>query len=283
MTIAADKLTLIERLSPHLAKLTEPIIDQAIETGGVLKDSTFHPSVDHPFGQFYAPFDWINEKADIVLIGITPGKRQARTALKTLRQALAGGRRPTEAAELAKQAASFEGDMRDIAAQLMDRFQLQRIFRLKSCSELFESAKHRAHYTSLLRYPILHWQTKRKNGVKISGWFDYSGGDDVFKNKLLIKSRETDFEREIIQFRNAWLVPFGPTPAQALERLAAQGVLDRNRILAGINHPSGTQWNRHYCQLNLSDDHSSCAKNVGCRVLRSRSKVLDDKVAAIHA
>src|SRR5262245_3559566 len=125
MTIADDKVALIQKLAPHLTSMTESTIDRAIETGDILNNPNFDPTIEHPFGQFYAPFDRLNENADIVLIGITPGRRQAKTALKTLRQALASGRTPGEAAGLAKQAASFEGDMRDIAAQLMDRFELQ--------------------------------------------------------------------------------------------------------------------------------------------------------------
>ena len=281
MSIENEKVAVIEGLSAYLTTHTETAIDRAVETGEVLEDMNFHPTVDHPFGWFYAPFDWVNEEADIILIGVTPGKRQAKTALKTLRRALASGRTAVQAAELAKQAASFEGEMREIATQLMDRFELHRVFQLNSCGELFEAAKHRAHYTSVLRYPTLHWQTKMKNGAKISGWFDYSGGDGVFREESLVESRQRDFERKIVQFREAWLVPFGPTPAKALEQLAAQGLLDPHRILSGMNHPSGTQWNRHNCQLNRSDDHSGCARNVGCSNLRHRSRGLEKRVAGI--
>lgn len=287
MTIENEKVAVIERISPYLKRMAETDIDRVIDTGDILEDANFHPNVEHPFGRFYAPFDWVNEQADIVLIGITPGKRQAKTALKTLRHALASGRTAVEAAELAKQAASFEGDMRDIATQLMDRFELHRVFGLRTCGELFEGARHRAHYTSLLRYPVLHWKTvtRRRKGAKIktTGWFDYSGSDHLFKNKLLSQSRETDFEREIIQFRNAWLVPFGVWPASALDRLVEQGVLSQDRILSGINHPSGGQWNRHYCQLNRSEDHSTCGPKVGCLDLRKKSEALDNKVAEILA
>ena len=281
MTIELDKLARIEEIAPHLLEMSESMIDRAVDSGDILTDRQFDPRLERSFGQFYAPFDWANEEADIVLVGITPGKRQAKTALKALRRELAVGRTPTEAAYIAKQAASFDGDMRDIAAQLMDRFNLGRIFGLKGSKELFESARGRAHYTSLLRYPILHWQTRKKNGNKITGWFDYSGGEDIFDSHLLIRARENEFEREIVQFRKAWIVPFGPTPALALEQLARRGVLDQERILAGINHPSGTQWNRHNCQLNISDDHSRCAPNVGCSSLRERSRALERKVSLI--
>jgi hypothetical protein len=283
MTIADDKIALIEGLAPRLLKMTETAIDQAIDTGDILAESAFYPKVEGPFGQFYAPFDWVNEDADVVLIGITPGKRQAKTALKALRRAIVGGRSPGESAELAKQAASFEGEMREIATQLMDRFLLNRIFGLKTCADLFGAAKQRAHYTSLLRYPVLHRQTRTIRRVKRTAWFDYSGGQNLFTTKLLVESKESDFVREIVKFGHAWLVPFGRWPAAVLRDLVARRLLDPQRILAGINHPSPGQKNRHRCQLNRTDDHSGCTKNVGCEGLRKVTRELETKVAAILA
>jgi hypothetical protein len=279
--LADRKRERIERIGPYLSKLSATQIDRLIEAGDVLRDNAFWPERQGEFGQFYAPFDWVNESADIVLIGITPGKRQAKSSLKTLRSALMVGKSAEEAARIAKQAASFEGDMRDIAAQLMNRFHLHKLFRLVDVAELFGAASHRAHYTSLLRYPVLHWQTKvKKDKTKTTGWFDYSGGDSAFTTDVLLRSIAEDFEPEIASFKDAWLVPFGPVPALALEKMAARGLVDPDRILPGINHPPGTQRNRHNCQLNISDDHSSCARNVGCETIRSRSERLEAIVAA---
>jgi hypothetical protein len=282
MGLSAAKGTLVELIADHLCKLREDQIENLVETGRVLEDQAFMPEKDEEgiFGQFYAPFDWINEEADIVLIGITPGRHQAQLALKTLRNCLRRGMPVTDAARTAKQAASFEGEMRKIAAQLMNRFKLHKLFRLSDSAELFGSDGHRAHYTSLLRYPVLHWQTKKpKKGTPKTGWFDYSGGDSAFSTDLLARSIERDFEPEIAQFKNAWLVPFGPVPATALQKMAAKGLVDPNRVLPGLNHPSGTQRNRHKCQLNTSSDHSGCARNVGCETIRARSKRLEEIVA----
>lgn len=280
MSISTEKLATIEKLAPRLVRLSESEIDQLVESGDVLSHAEFAATVDHPYGQFYAPFDWINEGADIVLIGITPGRRQAKAAIKSLRASLAKGRSATEAAEIAKQSASFEGDMREIAAKLMDRFGLHELFRLTTCADLFGNARRRAHYTSVLRYPILHWQTKKpKNRPAVSGWFDYSGGEGALKTDMLSRSIRADFEPEIVSLGKAWLVPFGPVPATALQNLAERGLIDRERILPGINHPSGTQHNRHKCQLNTTNDHSECKSNVGCDTIRSRSIKLEKIVA----
>lgn len=281
MSLADKKRERIERIGPYLFKLGTSQIDCLVEAGEVLGDDAFWPETKGEFGQFYAPFDWINDSADIVLIGITPGKRQAKSSLKALLSALMAGKSAEEAARMAKQAASFEGDMRDIAAQLMNRFHLHKLFRLVDVAELFGAASHRAHYTSLLRYPVLHWKTKvKKDKTTTTGWFDYSGGDSAFTTDMLLRSIAEDFEPEIASFKDAWLVPFGPVPALALEKMADRGLVDPDRILPGVNHPSGTQWNRHNCQLNTSDDHSRCAKNVGCETIRGRSKGLEAIIAS---
>jgi hypothetical protein len=258
--------------------LTETEIDRLIDSGDVLHDENFLPEVKDVFGQFYAPFDWINKDADIVLIGITPGKRQAKTALKTLRDALIKGQSPTEAAKLAKQAASFDGEMRNIAARLMNRFKLHKLFALEDCADLFGLARHRTHYTSILRYPVLHRQTKKKNGI--TAWYDYSGGKSISKVEILVRSIARDFEPEITHFKHAWLVPFGPIPALVLDNMVKRGIIDPDRILPGINHPTGTQHNRHNCQLNITEDHSRCASNVGCETIQGRSGKLEQIIAA---
>jgi len=281
LSLAGQKRESVERIGLYLSKLSETQIEDLVDTGDVLRDNALWSETEGEFGQFFAPFDWINDSADIVLIGITPGKRQAKSSLKALRAALIAGKPAEEAARIAKLAASFEGDMRDIAAQLMNRFDLHKLFRLTNAAELFAAASYRAHYTSLLRYPVLHWQTKKKKDkTKESGWFDYSGGNSAFTTDMLVRSIAEDFEPEISAFKNAWLVPFGPVPALALAKMAYRGLIDPDRVLPGVNHPSGTQWNRHNCQLNTSDDHSSCARNVGCETIRDRSKRLEGIVAA---
>lgn len=281
MTLGSSYHNRIEQVAPYVLNLFDSQIDALVEGGDVLTDPNFSPEIQGKFGQFYAPFDWVNEDADVVLIGITPGRAQAKAALKSLRGALRRGLTAPDAARVAKQAASFDGDMREIAAQLMNRFMFPKLFGLRDTAELFGSASHRAHYTSLLRYPVLHWQTKKKKGQEITGWFDYSGGDSAFSVEMLRRSIDQHFEPEIAQFKHAWLVPFGPVPAMALESMVARGLVDPDRVLPGVNHPSGTQWNRHNCQLNISDDHSACGRNVGCETIRRRSGNLEKVVSKL--
>ncbi|GEC59329.1 hypothetical protein ABIF38_008713 [Bradyrhizobium japonicum] len=115
-------------------------------------------------------------------------------------------------------------------AWLMDHFGLHRLFGLTFTLDLFGSAAHRAHYTSVLRYPVL----KR--------FGNYAGASRVIEETLA---------DELAVLPKAWLVPFGPNAVRALEYLAAAGRIDDARILGGILHPGGQQWNRYNVQLGL--------------------------------
>lgn len=188
----------------------------------------------------------LNDKADIVIIGVTPGKQPALEALLSFRMALTGGASLDEAAQRAKNAASFKGGMR-LDAWLMDHFGLHRLFGLTSTLDLFGSAAHRAHYTSVLRYPVL----KR--------FGNYAGDSRVIEETLA---------DELAVLPKAWLVPFGPNAVRALEYLAAAGRIDDARILDGILHPGGQQWNRYNVQLGLVSGDVALAVPGGPEVLR---------------
>jgi hypothetical protein len=270
VSITSEALARLEAVSKPLMAMSEGAIEAAVDSGDCLKDPHFLAEVEGDFGYFYAPFDWVNDTADIVLIGITPGRQQAKKALMTLRAALLAGRGDTAAAE-AKQAASFEGDMRNIASSLMNRFNMNKLFGFEDCAELFGSSSSRVHYTSILRYPVFH----RRQGK----WTNYSGTPNPFSVDFLRRHFEHSFAKEVSFLGRAWLVPFGPVPAAALARLVEAGVVNADRVLDGLNHPSGTQWNRHKCQLNTTEDHSGCQPNVGCEKLRARSLALETRVS----
>ena len=264
MSIAKSKLTAIEEFALHLARLSESRIDQLIESGALSASlplapqliihtaSSMHRSIGSTtartsFSSASRPVDdkpkppsrrcasrW--RKDDLLpkrrKIGFAWAEGSKESAIFIHGGSAARGRWRT------KQSASFEGDMRGLAAQLMDRFNLQKLFRLKSCADLFGSARGWAHYTSLLRYPVLHWQTKRpKNEPPVTGWFDYSGGDSAFESDMLLRSVRADFEPEVTAFKSVWFVPFGPVPAMALQKLAERGLIDREKILRALIIP----------------------------------------------
>jgi hypothetical protein len=103
---------------------------------------------------FWAPFDHVNRKARVVLVGITPGATQMRASLEAARDALVRGVSPRTAARHAKTHASFSGRMRDTLVAWLDGIGLARRFDLRTSAELWDSAAALAAFTSTLRYPV---------------------------------------------------------------------------------------------------------------------------------
>lgn len=228
----------IDALSSGLVARWPSDLREAIATKSILSDPAFSLWSDDRHACFYAPFDWINERADIVLIGITPGMQQAEAALLALQSHLKEGASIEIASSAAKLEASFKGEMRDISTRLMDHFGFNRLLGLDTTAELFGAAANRVHYTSVLRYPVLARQSSEMP------WKNYSGDAKIVSRPAMKAMIDRYLVPELRALRGAWLVPFGPVPALVLENLAQRGVVDEARVLAGLNHPSGTHWNR---------------------------------------
>ena len=230
-------------IAERLLAMRDSDIGPAIDSGQFVDDPIFAKGKSASLGSFYAPFDWINPLADVVIIGITPGKKQALAGLRAMRNKLLQWDKSdtgmASALSEAKAVASFDGPMRDIAAKLMNHFNIHKLLEMEDSSDLFESAAARAHYTSVYRYPVL----KMENGT----WKNYSGGKSASSraNPLLAEFVEESLIPELKCFPDAWLIPFGPTPATVLNDLADRGIVKSQRILNGLNHTSGEQWNRH--------------------------------------
>ncbi len=75
----------------------------------------------------YAPFDHVNTGADIVIVGITPGKQQMREAIEEARRAMKLGLSDAEVLARAKVHASFAGSMRKNLVRLLDAVGLNRL------------------------------------------------------------------------------------------------------------------------------------------------------------
>ncbi|MGA8900777.1 MAG: hypothetical protein WB528_14965, partial [Bradyrhizobium sp.] len=98
----------------------------------------------------YAPFDHINTGADIVIVGITPGKQQMREAIDEARRAMMLGLSDAEVLARAKVYASFAGSMRTNLVKLMDAVGVNRLLGIASTASLWGEDSHRAHFTSAL-------------------------------------------------------------------------------------------------------------------------------------
>ena len=181
---------------------------------------------------YYAPFDHVNTSARVVLVGITPGLQQAGNALYSLQSELRRGTPDARALEIAKGVASFSGPMRQNLIDMLDAIGLQAVLGISSAAALFGERADLVHYTSALRYPVT---LKGKN---------YGGSPGIAGNAFTRAELTRWFAEEAKALPDAIFVPLGPAVTEALEGLAANGTMDRSRILAGLPHPSGANAER---------------------------------------
>lgn len=179
----------------------------------------------------YAPFDHIALNAKLVVVGITPGMTQATNALHA---ALAAGEHSLEQRlRAAKQTASFSGGaIRSNLIAMLDGIGVARHFGMRSSAELFRPGSEQVHLTSALRYPVF---VKGQN---------YNGRPDMIRTPLLRKMVETYLAEEARALPDALWLPLGPKAEQAVGHLSSLGHLRRDRILAGMPHPSGANAER---------------------------------------
>ena len=167
---------------------------------------------------YYAPFDYINPKAKIVIIGITPGLQQMIQSF----QAIKDGKSLREVKDLS----SFKGSMRTTLVKLLDELKINKILKIQSCESLFNINNKYLHSTSLVKYPVFD---KGKN---------YSGVN-ILKKKILLDFIEDNFLKELEVFQGSIIVPLGNSVSSTIDYLNTKHQLKLKCFLKGFPHPSG--------------------------------------------
>lgn len=189
-------------------------------------------AVDGELEICYAPLDYVNVGAKVVIVGITPGHTQMVNAAAEYRRQLIAGASPQHAVRAAKLAATFSGAMRPNLIQLLDGIGLQAALGIETCGELFGAASGLAHTTSVLRNPVF-----LRGG-------NYNGTPNMVAHPLLRRQVLEFFAMDISLTPEAVFVPLGDRVADALRWLASEGLLKHEQILDGLPHPSGANSER---------------------------------------
>jgi len=216
----------------------------------------------------YAPLDHVNTDARIVVVGLTPGRQQMRNALMEARRCLRAGRSEADALAAAKVFASFSGPMRAHLVAMLDSIGVNRLLGLQSVASLWDADAHLAHFTSALRYPVF-----------IDGK-NYSGAPPLLATPLLREQFLTRFVAEAAALRQAIFVPLGPQVGAAVEFAAEKARLDRNRVLAGLPHPSGANAERIAFFLGRKPRKALSPKVQPERLITARTE-LEAKIAKL--
>lgn len=202
-----------------------------------------HMASEGALSVYYAPFDWVNTTAKVVLVGITPGRTQAVNALSESKRHLAQGATLEQALMRGKQTGAFSGAMRPNLTAMLDRIGLASWLKIDSCEALFGASSQLLQTTSVLPFPVF------VNGE------NYKGAPDIVRTPLLRDMLVEHFLPLVNALPDTVLLPLGPVPAKAIKWLVAQGHLRAGRVLAGLPHPSGANVER--IQYFLGQKHTS--------------------------
>jgi len=196
---------------------------------------------------WYAPFDFVNKNAQIVIVGITPGHQQAKNAILKAKDSLLSGKSEEQAMQEAKVYASFSGPIRKNLTSMLDFVGINQVLNIETTQSLFSERSDLVHFTSALRYPVM------RNGK------NYSGTPSMVKNTYLKSHLKKWFATECATLPNAIYVPLGPKVAEALFLLADEGIINKNKIIDGLPHPSGANAERinYFLTKKRKEDLSS--------------------------
>jgi len=185
-----------------------------------------------PLEIYYAPFDYVNADAKVVLIGITPGWQQIEIAYRAAQQGLADGNTPQQICQRAKVSASFAGAMRRNLIAMLDEVGLPTVLQVPTSSVLFDSHRALIHTTAAIRYPVL---VEGKN---------YSGHNPALLETAILRRFVLDVLAVELQLTsNALIIGLGTCVSDVLRLLISQGLIKAESCLLDFPHPSGA--NRH--------------------------------------
>lgn len=186
---------------------------------------------------YYAPHnEYLNSKAKVFIIGITPGFQQMSTAISTARKELELGTDIEKIQYKCKVAGRFSGGLRKNIISMLDDIKLNDALNINSCSSLFEDKDYILHTVSLIPYPVF---VKKQN---------YSGHTPkLLKSEILMKYVYENFIKElkdIENFKDILIIPLGKAVEEVLYKLSEEGIINTSQILKGFPHPSGANVNR---------------------------------------
>lgn len=195
---------------------------------------------------YYAPHnEYINPKAKVFIVGITPGFNQMSTAMATARKELEVSDDIKEIQYKCKIAGRFSGSLRKNIISMLNEIELNKVLEIEDCSELFGEKDYLLHTVSLIPYSVF---VKKAN---------YTGHTPkLIKSDFLMKYVYDNFLSEIKSlddFENILLIPLGKAVEEVLCKLKEESFISERQILKGFPHPSGANVNR-IPQLNENKD-----------------------------
>jgi len=192
------------------------------------RDPRLEMDSDRDLTIYYAPFESVNPTARLVLLGITPGPTQMVIACMAARSVLQRGGSYEEALHAGKLTGAFSGEpLRSNLLRQLHHWGVHEWLQIDCVEDLFGKARHLMQTTSLIRYPAFVAEEP------------YAGTPDMLRHPLLRRYLDECFVQEVLQLPNAVFVSLGSVVQRVLEALINEGVIPQNRVITGMQHPSG--------------------------------------------
>ena len=212
-----------------------PIKDKYLKNEILIED--FLIDKENNIEIYYAPHnEYLNPKAKIFIVGITPGFQQMSTAISTARKELESSDNIEDIQYKCKVAGRFSGPLRKNIISMLNDIKLNEFLNINDCSELFGDKDYLMHTVSLVPYPVF---VKKQN---------YTGHTPkLLKSDFLMKYIYDNFIDEINKidnFEDVLLIPLGRAVEELLWKLKDENIIKENQILMGFPHPSGANVNR---------------------------------------
>ena len=178
---------------------------------------------------FYIPFEHVNRRARLVIVGITPGMNQLEMAYAEAQRLLHLGINHAEILEAVKTLAAFGGEaMRPNLLRMLRHFNFAKMLEISDEANLWDGASALLHSTSVVPHAAF------KNGKMFSGSFD-----EIIKVRALRERFENDFVPTLSELADdALYVALGKTPYDALKHCVGLAVIRENQLLGALAHPS---------------------------------------------
>lgn len=177
--------------------------------------------------------EYINKKARVFIIGITPGFQQMSKSIAVARKCLEENLSIDEVSYICKSEARFFGILRSNIIQMLNDLDLNNVLDLECCEELFNDKDYLLHTTSLIPYAVFI------NGKNYTGH-----SPKIMKNKLLTSFLVEYFIPQAAVLRNALIVPLGKGVEEIISEYTRAGIINENNVLFGFPHPSGANGHR---------------------------------------
>ena len=228
-------------------------------------------SHDGKLREYDIPFDYVNTRAKIIIVGLTPGRTQWENAVLTAQKSMLEGDDEETVLRKAKQTGAFSGGMRGTLIEMLDYISLNKELGIDSVARCFEENSQDIHFTSVFTQPIFKIKDNKLINYSVSAAPNLSGrGNDILTNSVT-----EGILREIRLLPQALIFTLGAPCAGIFDQLIRMDLVEKERVFNGLPHPLGANRERIAYFLNKKDPLSASAKTDPYKIYQARDLLIE--------